>query len=416
MIKKKFLWGTCLIISSIASTQVVNAKPGYPFAAPQSFQKDGIRSTTTYIMSGGVIPTSSAINCYTCHSGTPFTENNVTTSFGVAFNRYGDDGALATAYATLAPIDSDGDGFSNTQEAFAGSDLNIKASTPLLTGSVTSGNISAKPYVGTMTANDLSLTPLAGTNILGGMVSFTAPNNPNITQATATFMFKDGGVQTGATITFYDKTGTVIPANATDSIFLPNVNNGSVDVGVKDEGVFDLYSTTAFQQEAIARSTASTISPYTTVDPYISPWAKISPWATIEPYATVDAYAVVDDYAVVGPYAQIGAYAYIAPHIDVYSAGTINSYAQISPYAQIDSYVTSPGIVAAKNGTGYVSAKFSVTTTKPTAWLFGTAAGNGEGSSTGGGGLHCMTTGLGTQGFMFLGLLAGVFLLRRKLN
>jgi len=33
MIKKKLFWGTCLIVSSIASTQIVNAKPTYPAAA-----------------------------------------------------------------------------------------------------------------------------------------------------------------------------------------------------------------------------------------------------------------------------------------------------------------------------------------------------------------------------------------------
>ncbi|MCF6208351.1 MAG: hypothetical protein L3J61_03035, partial [Ghiorsea sp.] len=170
-----------------------------------------------------------------------------------------------------------------------------------------------------------------------------------------------------------------------------------------------------FQQEAIAKYNNSPIAigagtsiPVTaTVDPY----AKVSSLATIEPYAQIDAYAVVDDYAVVGAYAQIGSYAYIA-NVDIYTGIDIYTNVIVDAYASVDTYVTVPTRIAAKDGTCYVEAKFAVTSTTPTPLLLGTSAtGTTDGTSTG---LHCMTTGLGTQALMFLGLLATVFLVRRK--
>ena len=401
MIKKKFLWGTCLILSSIASTQVANAKSWYPGAAPASYHI------------GGTLAGTNMISCSTCHSSSPETENNVTTSFGIAFGRYDDNVTLA--YSTLAPLDSDGDGFSNQQEAFAGSLLNYNTSTPVLVApDQTTGDISAKAVTGGP-VSALSLQAGVPATALGGTVSFESP--AALGSTTTDFMFKAGGAQSGASVTFYDNAGTIIPTNTADGAGGANITNGSVNIIVKDEGVFDLYSTTVFQQEAIAISSASTISPYTIVDPYISPWAKISPWATIEPYAQIDAYAVVDDYAVVGAYAQIGSYAYIG-NVDIYTGIDIYTNVIVDAYASVDTYVTVPTRITAKDGTGYVSGKFSVTTTKPTTLLLGSAAtgDNDGGDSSSSGGLHCMTTGLGTQGLMFLGLLGTVFLVRRKLN
>jgi hypothetical protein len=408
MIKKKFLWGTCLILSSIASIQIANAKSWYPASAPASYHI------------GGTLAGTNMISCSTCHSSSPQTENNVTTSFGIAFGNFDDN--VAFAYSTLAPLDSDGDGFSNQQEAFSGSQLNYKTSTPLLTGAVTSGNISVKPYVGTITANDVSLTPLTGFNILGGMVSFTAQNNAAFpAQATATFMFKDGGAQTGATIQFYKNDGTLNTSISTlDSSFIANVNNGSVDVGIKDEGVFDLYSTATFINTAITRRPAfipvaspELINPYAQVDPY----AVISPTATIDNYAVIDAYAIVDNNTTIGAYAQIGSYAYIAPNVDIYTGIDTYTNVTVDKYAEVTATVAAaPTTVAVRSGLGYVASKFSVTTTPPTLSLFGSAAtGDDDGNdSNSAGGLHCMTTGLGLQGLLFLGLFGTGYLLRRK--
>ncbi len=403
MMKRKHIIASSLLLSGFMLSGTANAKQLFQDLQPASY--------------GG------AISCSSCHAGAPQTENNVTTSYGVAYNLFVNDdirSSITTTYNTLEPFDSDGDGFSNIQEILAKSNVNISASTPLLTTpdfTSATGDISAKAVTGGAVST-LSLQADIPATALGGIVSFTSPYNsvsPYLT--TAQFMFKAGGVQAGATPTFYHTDGSVnnLPVTGQNS-FIPNVNNGSVDVGVTDEGVFDLYSTAVFQQEAIARYNNSTIStgaatnvPTTAI---IDPYAKVSSTATISPYAQIDAYAVVDNYAAIGPYAQVGSYAYIAPSIDVYSVGTIASYAQISPYAQIGAYVTVPGIVAAKDGTGYVAAQFSVETTAPPLKLLGTSAtGTTDGTS---GGLHCMTTGLATQALMLLGLLATVFLVRRK--
>ncbi|WP_038247806.1 hypothetical protein [Ghiorsea bivora] len=412
MLRTTHILTTGVLLSSTLFATVTTAKPYYPAAAPATYHV------------GGTLVGVNMISCSTCHSSSPATENNVTTSFGVAFGQRSNDdlaGSLLNAYNSLAPLDSDGDGFSNQQEAFAGSLLNYKTSTPaLITPDQTATGITAKAVTGGPVS---TLSLQAGTPViaLGGTVDFISPYN-SIAPALSTteFMFKDGGAQADAVITFYDNTGTVIPqlpANSADSGFIANISNGSVNITINDEGVFDLYSTAVFQQEAITKYTNSPISiggatnvPVTaTVDPY----AKVSPLAIIEPYAQIDAYAVVDDYAVIGAYAQIGAYAYIG-NVDIYTGIDIYTNVIVDTYASVDTYVTVPTRITAKDGTGYVAGKFSVTTTPPTPLILGAAAATGDSGTAGG--LHCMTTGLGTQGLMFLGLLGTVFLVRRKLN
>ena len=400
----------CLLISSQAQ-----AKPGFEV------------SPATYHV-GGVASGINMISCSTCHVGTP-DEDNVSTSFGVAFEDYSDDdngGTNLIAYNLLAPYDSDGDGFSNQQEGYAGSGINSVSSTPGLSlPDLTTTGISAKASVGGP-VSILSLQTGAPVSALGGTVTFESPASLGTT--TTDFMFKAGGAQTGAAVTFYDANGTPVTTNTADGAGGQNVytfgTNGSVNVIVKDEGVHDLYTTALLQAAAItayntsALPLASTLSlnPYATVDAY----AKISPLATIGNYAVIDAYALVDAYAGVGVYSQVGSYAYLAPQVDVYS-GTINTYAQISPYAQVAANITSPGLIAGPSGAGHVAAKFSVTSTAPIKLIRGiveTSGGTGGGGSTGGGtdsgGLHCMTSGLGTQGLIFFGLLAAGFFARRK--
>ncbi|MDQ6977224.1 MAG: hypothetical protein Q9M75_03850, partial [Ghiorsea sp.] len=63
---------------------------------------------------------------------------------------------------------------------------------------------------------------------------------------------------------------------------------------------------------------------------------------------------------------------------------------------------------------GVVRSRIAITTTAPATGVAFGSNGGADGGTTGG--LHCMTTGLGTQGLMFLGLLGAVFLVRRKLS
>jgi len=423
MSKKKFLWGTCLILSGIASIQIANAKPSYPAAAPATYHQGGT-------LSGG-----NGISCSTCHWG-PASEGNVITSFGVAFKaRSNDDigGSLLTAYNALAPFDSDGDGFSNQQEAYAGSALNEDQITPsLIPADKTATGVQAQATVGGP-VDLLSLDPAAPTGVvglLGGMVDFGAKASTT-GNVSAKFFFKAGAAQSSAvtapTILFYNKDNTTAPIDTAKCIAGADYLDGSVTVTVTDDSVCDFYTTANLQADAVAKynnnnstlpfASTLTINPYATVDPY----AIISPTAIIDDYAVIDAYAVVDDYAVVGPYAQVRSYAYIAPKVKLYPAGSINAYAQVDRYAQVTADVTTPGLIPGPNGTGYVEAKFAVTSvTPPTKLISGKINSIGAPSSGGGTsttpGLHCMTTGLGTQGLMFLGLLGTVFLVRRKLN
>ena len=235
-------------------------------------------------------------------------------------------------------------------------------------------------------------------------------------------MCKAGGEQDGASVAIYDNSGAEIAqtaANTADSGFTAKTADGSVNVIIKDEGMFDLYSTLGFQQTAIANYTTfvattdpyatSNISPYAQVDPY----AKVSSLAIVEPYAVIDAYAVVDDYAVIGAYAQIGSYAYIAANVDIYTG--IDQYSQVTvdAYADVTANITAPTTFNLKSGGCHVSATFAVTTTPPELWLRG-RTGDGDGESSGG--LHCMTSGLATQGLILFGILIATLLVRRKRN
>jgi len=399
MIKRKHIVASSLLLSGVMLSGTANAKQLFQDLQPASY--------------GG------AISCSSCHAGAPQTENNVTTSYGVAYNRFVNDdirSSITTTYNTLEPFDSDGDGFSNIQEIFAKSNVNISASTPLLTTpDYIAGDVSAKAIVGGLVSN-LSLQAGIPTAAVGGTVFFESP--ASLGSTTTDFMLKAGGAQSGATVTFYDNNDVMIPVNTADGAGGANIIDGSVNIIVKDDGVFDLYSTAAFVNTAITRTPTFTpvvspelINPYAQVDPY----AVISPTATIDDYAVVAAYAIVDNYATIGAYAQVGSYAYIAPNVDIYTGIDINTNVIIDTYAEVISTVaTVPSTVAVRSGVGYVSAKFSVITTPPTPLLLGTAAtGLTDGTS---GGLHCMTTGLGTQGLMFLGLLGTAFLVRRKLN
>ncbi len=420
MSKKKFLWGTCLILSSIASIQIANAKPSYPAAAPTIYHQGGIPS-------GG-----NGIACSTCHWG-PASEGNVITSFGVAFKaRSNDNTGLLTAYNDLAPFDSDGDGFSNQQEAYAGSALNEDQITPsLIPADKTATGVQAQATIGGP-VDLLSLDPMTPTGVvglLGGMVDFGAKASTTTSKVTAKFFLKAGAAQSSAliapTILFYNKDNTTAPIDTANCIAGADYLDGSVTVTVTDDSACDFYTTANLQADAVAKynnspialGAATNVPATATVDPY----AKVSPLAVIDNYAFIDAYAVVDDYAVVGPYAQVRSYAYIAPNVDVYSAGSINTYAQVDRYAQVAANVTTPGLIPSPNGAGYVEAKFAVTSvTPPTPLISGKTNSIGAPSSgssgTASAGLHCMTTGLGTQGLMFLGLLGTVFLVRRKLN
>ena len=371
-----------------------------------------------------------AISCSACHSGSPETENNANTAYGILFgNAYDDDrGTLASAYLSLEPWDIDRDGFSNGQELRQASGyFDSAAIIPTLTNPDMTdvyGNVSAKAVDGGGAVAELSIT---GSSFANDITFFGKPSIANAV-TTTTFMYKFGGMQTGATATFYDENNAPIAANTADGSSAPNLIpgdttlDGSMNILVKDEGVFDLYTTAKLQAAAIAKynnspialGAATNVPATATVDPY----AKVSPTATIDDYAVIDAYAVVDDYAVIGPYAQVGSYAYIAANVDLYSAGTINTYAQVNPYAEVTANITAPStVIASPNGVGYVQAKFSITTTAPAVPTIVGGSGGDDNDGEGGGdsgGLHCMATGLGLQGLIFLSLFGIASLLRRK--
>ncbi|MDQ7002556.1 MAG: hypothetical protein Q9N02_07730 [Ghiorsea sp.] len=417
MLKTTHILAAGALLSASLLGTTAYAKAWYPGAAPAAFHI------------GGTLAGANTISCYTCHSGAPQTENNVTTSFGVAFRQNENQGIVST-YTRLAPLDSDGDGFSNQQEAFVGSSMNAKLSTPLLTlPDMTKTGISAKAITGGK-VSALSLQAGTPATALGGIVSFTSPYNsvtPTATTlTTTTFMFTAGGAQAVTSFTLYNANGIAItptPTNAPYSSTIQNATNGSVNIGIADESIFDLYTTASFQQAAINKYTAfvaaTAVDTYATISPYanINPYAKVSSHATVEPYATIKAYAVVDDYAVIGAYAQIGSYAYVGPNIDIYTGIDIYTRVVVDAYASVDTYVTAPAIIKAKSGVGIVKGKFSIATTPPTPRLLGIAGGAGAGTAgTSKAGLHCMTTGLGTQGLMFLSLLGVTLLIRRKLS
>ncbi|MDX8380572.1 MAG: hypothetical protein R8M14_00505 [Ghiorsea sp.] len=412
VLKIKMALSASLFVSSVLLAQTADAKPGYPAGQPQIY--------------GG------AISCFACHSSSPETENNANTTYGLLFgNAYDDDrGTLAAAYIALEPLDIDRDGFSNGQELrqitgyFSSPSITPRLTTPDMTSTashqakaVDGGAVSEFTVTGSSFANDITIF---------GKSSTTAP----ATGTTTTFMYKFGGMQTGATATFYNENNDVIastPTNTADAGFLTNfilndttTLDGSMNITVKDEGVFDLYSQSAFIRTAKAR-TPTTFTPLTTPNTLganISPYAQISPTATVDTYAVIDAYAIVDNYASVGPYAQIGSYAYLAPNVSVNGTATLTK-AIIDPYVSVAANITTAGTTALPSGVGYVQAKFSITTLSPRIPTIsgsdglGDRDGGSDGKTTG---LHCMTSDLGLQGLMFLGLFGVGFMIRRKRN
>ncbi len=391
-----------LILSSISFAQLVNAKANYP--------------------SGQPIIYNNAIGCTSCHSGTPQTENNANTTYGILFgNAYDDDrGTLASAYLSLERYDIDRDGFSNGQELRQTSGyFNSSTLTPALTApDINAGNVMAKA----VSAGAVAVLTDPGTSFLNDMATFER-TTLGVPLTTTDFMYKFGGMQAGATGTFYDENNTPIAANSADGIFAANLIpadttlDGSMRVTVKDDGVFDLYSQAAFIRIAKARTPAFTpvpnpelINPNAQIDPY----AVISSSATIDNYAVIDAYAIVDNNATVGAYSHVGSYAFIPANISIFaSALATDPYAVVDPYVEVKSSITTPGTTSLPNGVGYVKATFSITTTAPLIpSIVGGSDGNEGGDSAGG--LHCMTTGLGLQGLMFLSLFGTGYLLRRK--
>ncbi len=400
-------FGAAAIFSSLFIAEEAKAKPGW----------DVLGNANGY---------TSGISCSTCHAGTP-TENNVTTSYGVLFNSRVNDNNVSTAsFVPLESFDSDGDGFTNGQELRqAGGNVNYAIIFPSLSlPDIISGNVSAKAVDG----GAVSALSYIGTAFTGGRTLFEKPATAATTSST--FMYKFGGIQIGATATFYDENNAVIPftpANTADGSYVvntlptaPAIPIGSMNITVKDDGVFDLYSTAAFQRIAKARIPAfvpvvnpASINPYAT----ISSFAKISPTATVDNYAVVDAYAVIDNYAVVGAYAQVGSYAYIAANVDLYAGVDIYTQVTIDPYVEVLASITTPTTQTLPNSVGYISSRFAIATSQPAPSILGGINGAGAGGGATGKttGLHCMTSGLGTQGLMFLSLMAvGGLLLRRN--
>jgi len=371
---KKTLTAAALLCTFFSANHAV-AKPGFPGVQPASYNN--------------------AISCSSCHSGVPETENNVGTPYGLTFNSYVNDNLVtAASYTSIEHFDSDQDGFSNIQEITARSSFNTASSTPLLVGAITSGVVSAKAIVNeTITLDTVAPTTPAAVTVpvgqknIGGTVDFTMTNLTAVAAAntgTSTFMFSTGGVQTGATPYFISNNNTAptIPG----AVINPD---GSITLSITDEGPYDLYSSANFIATATSRTPS--ISPYATVSPYasVSPYAVVSDYATINAYATVGAYALVDLYATVDTYAVIDAYVTVAANTTVPTGTTV---------------------AIPTTFTGTIKSRMAVVTPTPALPAF--AGGEGGGTT---GGLHCMTSGLATQGLMVFALLmTGLFLRRKK--
>jgi hypothetical protein len=398
MLQKRILFSSGLLLSSLLLGSQAEAKPNYPGGQPLIYNN--------------------AIGCTSCHSGTPQTEKNANTTYGLLFGNAYDDGrgTLASAYLSLEQWDIDRDGFSNGQELRQTSGyFNSAASTPTLTApDITAGTVSAKAVDGGAVT---SLTN-PGTSFANDITSFEKSSvGAPATGTTTTFMYTFGGMQTGAMATFYDENNAIIastPANTADGSYSTNpisptdaTLDGSMNITVRDEGVFDLYSQAAFIRKAKAKTPAFT--PTTIFDAYtgVSPYAQISPAAQVDQYAVIDAYAIIDSYAVIGPYAQIGSYAYVNFSVN----GTSPAKAIVDPYVEVTTNISTDGYTHLPNPVGTVSAKFSITTTAP---IIPNVTGGGEGGEGSTGGLHCMTTGLGLQGLIFFALFAAGYMLRRK--
>ena len=422
------------LLTTLIATSTVHAKPEFATNIPADYP-------------------SGAISCGSCHmSPSPNDDNDVSLSFGVAFDQTDADDdfpqTIVTAYRQLELKDSDGDGFSNIQEIMAGTDVNFTSSKPKLTGTSlnNASTVAALPIVNetvqslsSSTTTPASITALipAGDKNLGGTVDFTSTNLTAATAgntATADFIFSTGGVQIGDTVYFIDDAGlaTQVPVtadtygNLASISLIPTATGsspssvGTITLTIADEGPFDLYSQSNFIAKAIARTISFTETNVFDVYAGVSPNAKISALAVIDQYAIIDAYAIVDNYAYIGPGVEVYSYAYIGPNVDV--------YANVDPYVEVLSSVSVGNPVTMPTFTGIVQSRFAVVNTPPTAHVVGitdsaatnTGSGNstvGSGSTTGGEkpitSVHCMTSGLATQGLLFLSLIIGTLLVRR---
>ena len=342
-----------------------------------------------------------AVSCTSCHSASSGNESerNANLPYGILFgNTYDDDrgGTVASAFTTIEPFDIDGDGFSNGQEIYGFSNFNTGTSKPLLlgTGVKSHGVVSAKPLVNetidavlqapTTPASVTALIP-AGQKNIGGTIDLTL-SNLTLSKASPTLLFSTGGIVQGAKAYSIDANG------AATAITTATVNNsGSITLELTDEGPYDLYTQASYIASAKMRvpnasTTTATISPYATV----SNLAVISPYATINDYATVGAYAIIGDYAIVDTYATVDDYAVVANNATVAANTT-----QAAPTDYL----------------GVIQTKVAVVTASPPIRSL-TVKDDDEGGD--GGGLHCMTSGLGLQGLMFLSLFGSAYLLRRK--
>jgi len=414
MIKLKTIFSiTALLASSLCATQA------------QAIAAFGSSLNTAYPGS----PVLYNGSCTVCHNQAS-DDPSWFSLYGSALRQAGadDDLAIAPYISAIENFDYDKDGFTIKQEiygySFAGGSL---AGTPrfatLPYKSV--GKVAAKSTAGgEVSALSYSTTAPAGiTSTFLGTATFEAPATLGIDNA-SDFIFSTGGAQAGATTVYFldDNDATIVTTNAAagSGSVLSTAQDGSVHIIVQDEGAYDLYTTAVFQANAIAAYNAST-TPYASADPYISnnininPYAKISPLANISPYAFIDAYAVVDAYATIGAYSHVKMYAYIAPNVDLYAS--ISQYTQIiiDPYVSISTNVTpnatTPTQILLPNGVGHIRARVAVATTPPPTRTAPTYSGSGGDTA---GGLHCMTSGLGTQGLMFFAMLTLGLFIRKK--
>jgi len=362
-----------------------------------------------------VIPSdyNGAIYCQQCHASPRFSEseNNASLPYARTFSNLVDDHNLSMDdYRRLEQYDSDADGFSNGQEIYGGSDINSSASTPHrniapsnpLFFAVPAGNetitLSSAPAV-------LQTSMVNGQFNIGGTIGVTMTNltggaSPNQT-GSATFTFSSGGLQADAVVYAYDKNDTPTQLPITKK---QPYDNGSGTVTIVDESAYDTFALTPY----IAAAKAITLSSKTAAfDIYgsVSPYAQISPYAHISSTAQIDDYAIIDDYADIQGTAHVSSYAYVAPNSVVTSGVTID------PYVNVSGAVTANALIPAFVGT--IKTRLAFVTSKPTVLAVNGGDG-GEGGSSTGGGLHCMTSGLSTTAMMMLMLLGFGFLLRRQ--
>ena len=391
MYKVKTFFGISVFLVSILLSNQALAKSRFVAAQPLAYNN--------------------AIGCGSCHSASPYTENNVGMPYGITFNLYvDDDNVTANSYILLERYDSDGDGFSNGQEIYGFSNFNYPSVTPHLTGTgvVTLGVVTALPAtnetVALSAATAVTPTTVIGEKNIGGTVGVSMTNlmsGATNNAGTATFMFSTGGLQTGAKAFAYDANGVATSLPVTVN------TNGSGTVVITDESVYDTYSQA--QYIADAKAVVPAFTPTAIFDGYasVSPYAQISPLAVVDSTAIIDDYAIVDNYAVINAGSHISSYAYVAAN------AVINAGITVDPYVNVTGTVATNATMPA-TFVGTVQTRLAFVTTVPLVPA-GQGGGDGEGDDeAAGGGLHCMTSGFGTQGLMFLGLLATGFMVRRK--